>query len=286
MGWSLAVLTAVVTLGGCVGADAPEPSGPATAETGSGPTPEGEAGVFGQVVGPDFEALTGVRVRLAAGEALVGDTATDGAGRYAFEGLAEGEYRLQVTAICCREAMRGVYLTGGRQLEVHVQLEPFPETQDPYVEDGQWEGFLPCSVRTPTGTGVNLEACDDLDPNSSRRHEFQLKPGLQTAVVAMDWEPVTTNLAGEMVLRFYKGSSWNGNTFFREASLAAIEVTLGPEDAEDGERLHFDKIDEPWDVRFQFWAGGSPNVVYQQPFTVWYALHYWDTAPSGTSALP
>jgi hypothetical protein len=113
-------------------------------------------------------------------------------------------------------------------------------------------------------------------------------PGLATALAAMEWEQATTNALDDLRLIMTKGQSNSPeNRFFTLSGKSPLEARLGPEEAVGGEPLYFDKIEaDGWEVRFVATAGNSGNVVYQQPFTVYYRLYYLEPAPEGASVLP
>lgn len=265
-------------------ADDVEPEGDQNGQSGSDGVAEGTALVTGRILDEDLQEVVGARVVLVQNDNVSAETETDAQGDYRVAGLEPGQYRMQVTAPCCREYVQGVNLVEGEETVLNIQLTLFTEgdLQIPYVEREEWSGQIGCSVRA-AGVGYNLP-CQD--PNDDRVHEFQIEEGLKTLVVAMDWDPLTHNVNEELVLRHYRGSGWDGDTFFRINSGPPIETRVDEESAADGEHLYYSSIEDSWDVRFQVWTGGTNSLSYQQPFTVWYELHYWEPAPEDASALP
>lgn len=283
----VAVIFAVAVLAGCVGSD-DEPA-PGTQDGSEENATDGSGTLEGVVMDEDLNPVDGARVSVVANDSMLAETETDDQGRYRITDIDPGEYRVQITASCCREHVQGVTIEADETAGINVQLIRF--TQDevgtPYVERGEWTGFLSCSYRDAQGSGNHLLPCEDLDDNTDRIHDLDLKRGLKTIVVGMDWDNELTNFQGQLVLRHYV-APWQSNspTFFRIDAEPPIEVTIGPEDASSGEDLYFENIESTWNTQFQVWAGGTPNVVYQQPFSVWYDLYYWEEAPDGASALP
>ncbi len=285
--WFVVVTLAVAVLAGCMGSDdEPEPGEGDGASNGSSK----ETGMLeGTVMDEDLIPIGSARVSVVANETLQAEAEVDDQGDYRLTGIEPGQYRLQITASCCREHVQGVTIEAGETARVNVQLIRFTEDEigTPYVESDDWTGFVSCSYRDATGGGYHSGPCEDLDDNTDRVHELELKRGLKTIVVGMQWDSELTNLQERLVLRHYV-APWQSSapTFFRIDAGSPIEARIGPEDASSGEELYFENIEDSWDTEFQVWAGGTPNVVYQQPFTVWYDLYYWEEAPEGASALP
>jgi hypothetical protein len=226
------------------------------------------------------------RLHLSQDGRLIAESATDAQGRYAFTGLESEEYLLQVSAPCCKAAVFKLKPPPGDVYTHNIRLEELPSIV-PYVVEDEWHGFIGCGFRLPVYGSNNPEDCDQVDSNTEVRIEFPLHPGLQTVVVAMVWEASGTNLMEDLRLMMYRDpNTATANRFFDVMGKSPIEKTLGPEDAEAGPHLYFENIEETWGGRFRVWVGGDANVVYQQPFSVYYQLHYLEPAPPGTSALP
>lgn len=289
------VLALGLPLAGCLDAQEepdPEAEGQDGAQNGNGGSdPEVPRGsIRGLVTDAAFNPLEGAGAELLVQGELIEEQETEANGSYVFKGLEPGEYRVKFSASCCKDKMRGAIVEAGRVASINVNLEP-KRPNTPYVEELEWEGFIGCSLTVP-GQGVlfNPEgACAETDENNDPIQEFVLQPGLATVVVAMEWEQVTTNALDDMQIVMTRGPyahSNIGNRFFTLDGASPLQAVVGPEGAEGGENLYFDQIDEPWDVRFTVTASESGNFVYQQPFTVYYDLYYWDPAPDGVSALP
>lgn len=285
--WLTVAIVATMALAGCLGSE--EDLEPGEGDDLSNGSSENTGIVEGRVMDEDLVPVSGARISVVQNDTLHAETEADDQGEYRVTGLEPGQYRVQITASCCREHVQGVTVEAGETASVNVQLIRFTEDEigTPYVESDQWTGFVSCSYRDATGSGYHSGPCEDLDDNTDRIHELELKRGLKTIVVGMEWDSELTNLQERLVLRHYV-APWQSNapTFFRIDAESPIEVTIGPEDARDGEDLYFENIESAWTTEFQVWAGGTPNVVYQQPFTVWYDLYYWEEAQEGASALP
>lgn len=246
--------------------------------------------IQGTVADASFKPIEGALVELLQSGEYLDEATTSANGTYAFVDLEPGEYRLKFGASCCKELSRGAIVKSGEQENIPVNLEP-RRSLDPYVEERVWEGFIGCSLAIPEyGVFFNPEgACADNDPNNDPIEMFEIEPGLATVVVAMEWNQETTNPLNDLQIVMSKGEFVDDrivNRFFTLDGPPVLETTLGPQDAEGGEELYFDMIDDTWEVRFTVTASASGNFVYQQPFKVYYDLYYREPAPDGASALP
>ncbi len=287
------MFVAAPLLSGCLGdEETPAPDGDEGDTTDEGKDPEAVAtgSIQGVVADASFKPIEDARVELLQSGEYVDETTTAANGSYSFVELEPGEYRLKFGASCCQELSRGAIVKAGTQESITVNLEP-RRSLEPYVERLVWEGFIGCSAFIP-GYGIffNPEgACANNDPNNDPLHEFEIQPGLASVVVAMEWTQETTNPFNDLQIVMSKGPFVDdrfSNRFFTLAGPPVLETTIGPEDAEAGEELYFDKIEEAWDVRFTVTASDSGIFVYQQPFKVYYDLYYREPAPEGASALP
>ncbi len=101
------------------------PPAPAT------PVPErATAAVTGQVSDPTGASVPGATVELVSGVAATRSAATDGRGRYRFEGLEPGEYTLRVTApgFQAMERRVSVASTGSAVADFRLVVEPLRES--------------------------------------------------------------------------------------------------------------------------------------------------------------
>lgn len=292
----VAVLVLSAALGGCLDAeddDSLQTGG--EGQEGEGPTGGGDetqddlkGAIRGQVVDEGFAPIAGADVELLQGDELLVDTLSLENGSYAFQGLEPGEYRLKFSDSCCRQMVRGALVKAGETTTVTVQLEKHKPVEGYSVYE-PWEGFIGCSAVLPEyGILFNPEgACADSDPNNDPVHKFKLEPGLKTIVVGMEWDEETTNPMGDLRIALTKGpGTAQATRFFVIEGPSPLEIVLGPDDPDGGENLHFDKIDEPWDVEFTVTGSSQGSVVYQQPFTVHYELYYNEPASEEASAIP
>lgn len=159
----------------------------------------------------------------------------------------------------------------------HFYHEPAPEgysplphadDREPYVENNEWNGHLACSVATPV---ARTEPCLFTHP-ASNGIEVDLSSGIQTVVLAMDWEAVGGVSSPELTIHVARE---NYEPIAQASGMAPLELRID-ELAPAGETL-----------RFAVWpAGDDVAIGFQQPFTVYHEHFYHEPAPEGYSALP
>lgn len=269
----LAALTAAA-FAGCVGGD----DDPETEEESGQNAGQGESTIHGTILTVDLEPVDGATVSLVQGSDLYADARTNAEGEYEVEGVEAGEYRIQVTAACCREHVQGVSIPEGENVRVSVQLERFTERdlQTPHMKQFEWEGVLSCSFGVLGGVSYN---CGGFSSNNDRAHDFEVSEGLKTIVVAMAWDSANTNLNDGMIVDLMRGNDRLGEGIGE----SPIEYRVDA-DGEGGN--DFENIEDTWDLEWLVWAGGTANVIYEQTFTVYWHEYYWEHAPEGASALP
>lgn len=301
----VAVTMIAIPLAGCIsGEDAPAAS-PAEEDTAEQAAPTAETGsVTGKVVTKDLDEVAEAPVALTDGQgAIVADKKTDKTGRFTFNDLAPGIYRVQVTALCCKAAVESVEVQAGDVTEVNMQLEVLTkdDLQQPHVEENEWKGFISCGARAgvPGVRTLGIALCavpgaiDEsiADPNEDFIHYFNMSKGLKTLYVAMDWEPVGGVSGGDLNLLVEQGicNEVACADAYRYADLDGPPALVARIDAEDVERedAKFENITETAEFKFRIFAGEDyANLIYQQPFTVYWYEFYWEPAPEDFNPLP
>lgn len=257
--------------------------------------------VAGTVLTVHFLPVEGARVMLVKGNDVLAQTTTDNQGKYRIENVEPGDYRLQVTSVCCRESVQAVTVTSG-DASVDILLEPYTEDdlQVPRVESYEWTGFLACSV----AAGIaGLNACTVVDMVGEEiGHEnatdddfligWEIQRGLKSVVGAMDWQAPGAAVGDELFLLMEAYGRWNQHPRYVQAegySPIEFRVDAGYVKANMDPEFHeydFDNVENSLGLAYRIFAGGLANVVYQQQFTVYWDLYYWEPAPPGASALP
>lgn len=301
----LVFLIASSLLGGCLDAGEPDPSG---LLKGPGGPHKGTAVVTGTVFTADLEPIAQASVRLLLDGGPVTEALTDPTGSYELLDLAPGEYRLEVAAACCKKDVHVVEVAADDVAQVDLRLEPYSsdDNQVPRVEHHEWRGFLACTFRWPTGgvspvPGFNVCGAVELAAPNSTGDDFlrrwEIGPGLETVVGAMQWQAPGAALGDELSLYLeVSGRPLEPPLYVAEQGRSPIEfrsdagdVIERYEEEVDGENIHqydFNNVEESLELMYRVFAGGDLNVVYQQRFTLYWDLHYWEPAPEGATALP
>jgi hypothetical protein len=276
----------------------------------------GTGTVTGSIFTVDLLPTIAAQVRLVQDVEVAAETTTDPQGRYTLRNVEPGEYRLQVLAACCREYVRAVTVTADEVTNADLQLEPWTEDdlQIPRVERYEWTGFLACTLRfyNPPGphhdltingvpgsfSGANV--CAFVPGNATGddfRHVFEIKPGLETLVGAMEWRAPGAALGEELALflevhqrahqpPLYAAPSGHSPLQFRVDAGYVIEEYEEVIEDHDIHQYDFRNIEDNLELWFRVFAEGMVNIVYQQAFTVYWDLYYWERAPDDASALP
>lgn len=264
----VSVILLSALLAGCVsGDDNVEPGSQNDASSGEGAT------VQGQVMTVDLDAVLGARVAVVADGELVSEARTDDQGDYTITGLEAGEYRVQVTAPCCRESLQGIALQEDETLDLSFQLELFTEEdlQVPYSVPYDWTGFYSCGAGTPAITWSTCATIED--PNHDWSHGWDVDAGLESTVIAMDWNPVGGASGDQLMLIYECWDECDG-----EHASASGEPPL--EFRADG------FPDDEWGAGYRVFPPFDVTVIYQQEFTVYWEEFYFREAPEGYSVLP
>lgn len=164
---------------------------------------QGEIVLQGQVVDPQGQAIVGAEVALRApGEAPEKTARTDASGRFRFEGLAPGRYRLQVSSPGFASRARSLELDGSESLVVRLDLARFVQevvvsaSMPELVTETDIEGRR-IEEAIAQDTGEFLRDQPALD--AFRRGPINLDPtlrGLQESQVAMFVDGTRTFAAG------------------------------------------------------------------------------------------
>lgn len=274
---------------GCIGGDDVDPA----AENEEDRPQEGLGTLSGTIVTTSLDPVENARVNLVAETDLVAEGATDEDGRYTINNIEPGEYRVQVTAPCCREHAQGVSITEDERVEVNVQLEPFSsdDLQQPYVEQFDWTGFLACNVRASAGANV-CSLAGDPSGDDDFIHYWDIREGVQSVVTGMVWDSPGASLGDELVLIFEVSGRSNSNpTYDRGDGTSPLEIRADAGDVianynEDIHQYDFENVEGSLELQYRVFAGGTVNIVYQQQFTVYWDVYYWEAAPEGATAVP
>lgn len=284
-------------LAGCIAGEDSDPAQETQEQEGPD---DGYGTIEGTIVTVDLNPVEGARVHVVSDAELVAETTTSPDGTYTINNVEPGEYRLQVTAPCCREFAQGILVQEDEVLDVSVQLEVFTkdDLQEGYVEQFEWTGFIACSVRARSGvpqqpySGVSVCSIYDPTGDDDFLHTWEIREGVKTVVGGMTWRNPSVGLGDELSLIFEVAGRPNSPPNYAYAdgtSPLEIRADAGAVIEEYDEEIHeydFENVDGSLELMYRVFAGGQVTVVYQQQFTVFWDVYYWEQAPEGASALP
>ncbi len=309
------LLLVTALLAGCVSGDDPPEN--------ESPDDEPSAGlgtVTGSIFTVNLDPVENARVQLVQDGEGVAETSTDQSGAYTIRNVEPGDYRLQVSAVCCPETIRPVSVAEDDVVTVDLQLELYSsdDLQEPRVERFEWTGFLACTVRwlNPEGphhdvnvfgipggvSGVNtcgvVEIVAENATGDDFLHVWEIGPGAKTVVGGMDWDAPGAALGDQLSIYMEVGGRPNlAPRYVSEEDFSPVEFRADAgaiieeydEEDDEGHDIHqydFENLDDSLEVMYRIFAGGDVNLVYQQKFTVYWDVYYWEEAPEDATAVP
>lgn len=282
---TVAMLLVVVSalLAGCVGGSDPDPSDDDDFEA---RTSEDLGSVTGRILTEELTDVEGARISLVEDDELVAETTSRERGQYTLNDVEPGDYRLQITAPCCREHVQGVSVQAGEVTDVDVQLVLFTaeDLQTPWIDkSGEWSGFISCAA----GIAVNAVNPCIYDPSNDHTETFTVKPGIQALVASMDWDPVGGASGESFRLRFEEaGCGGSGGCTYGASEGAPPIFMHADEEYSQGGPTAWSKVEEDYDVYWRVFPSWDPGVAYQQEFTVLWHVFYYQDAPEDYDPRP
>lgn len=295
---TIALLFLTAVLAGCLGGDDAPPGDDGTDLL----SEQGKGTVTGRILTVHLDPVKSGQVRLVQDNEIAAEATTRDDGSYTITNVEPGAYRLQVSAACCRENVRSVTVEADKTVEMDLQLELYSsdDLKQPRVERYDWTGFLVCSVATPA---ILISACSAVDlvmqelgednvTDDEFIHPFSVKPGLRSMVVGMEWRAPGAALGDELSIVVERnGHPDEAPEYAWAYGQSPVEFRVDAGDIEsrygdEQDQYDFKNIEDDLDLWFRIFSWGDVNLVYQQQFTVYYDLYYWEEAPEGASALP
>lgn len=282
----MALLMSTVILAGCVGDGDEVTTEPTDLEPDEPVVSENSGSITGKVMDESFNPLPGIDVLLNDEfNDLVDQTATNEEGRYTFNDLKRGIYRVFFNHPCCFDQVADTTVTRGEVSTLDIQMTQRPKIV-PYMVPDKWTGFVSCDVAVPVVRDP-VTCPEGMDPNRDIKRTFTPDMGLETLVIALDWDPAPTNVHGTMRLRLLIDNI----EVIVKSSEAPLEFRFDNDPTLDEGVFDWADWEEPPEFTFRVWGGdaecyGCSNVVWQQSFTVYWDLYYNKAAPDGASALP
>ncbi len=239
----------------------------------------GPPGVSGRIVDTNLDPVGNVTVIFTQDAEWIHETTSDENGEYLASPLPEGAIRIDLVHTCCHVQSSMVQIEGNGTHRHDVMLEPLP-SKEPTQQSDEWNGFISCGV-----TLLFPLSNDCGDPNHNLTHVFEVHQGLASLVVAMSWTAPGTGSADDLRLRVERQKPISGwYTYADRSASSPIEIHINSTGHDEHDFVHIEE--EPWTLRFTVRTADNLGYAYQQPFTVWYRMHYWEEADEGASALP
>jgi hypothetical protein len=249
---------------------------------------EGLGSVAGQVYNLDGLApIRGATVRLVDSDSEVAGNASTGEnGGFVIRNVEPGTYRLQASAACCRESVSAVTVEADTRSWVNFTLERYAQlrVETPFIDpDGEWEGFISCAIAAQDQNPMFPGPCL-ADENHNHRRIVFFPPGVRTITMHIEWEPAGGGLGAEEMAFSISNLNAGLMEIGRVEGTSPLQLQIQNLDFEDpDDRLSaFDE--DGWVARLQMQPlSSAADVVFQQSFSVYYHVHYWQAAePSYT----
>lgn len=214
---------------------------------------------------------------------------TNDDGEYLLRNVPPGNYRLHAGAPCCHGQHEIITVEANKEFEKDFSLLPYDDLPptEPYSTQDDFVGFINCGVMASEATMVPCThplIADD-DSQQTVRDHVDVNQGLQTITLALEWE--TPGLLGSNEMKITIEDATGNIVLGSEVGGSPIEWSMDLDDFEDASQGWDEQHEgETWTLSFVVVPAQVPSVVYQQKFTVYYHLHYLDSAPDGFSAVP
>ncbi len=215
---------------------------------------------------------------------------TNDNGEYLLRNIPPGNYRLHAGAPCCHGQHEIITVEANKEFPKDFSLLPFEDLlpTEPYSTQDDFVGFINCGVMA--SEDFSMIPCThpliaDDDTQQTVREHVDINPGLQTVTLALDWE--TPGLFGSNEMQINIEDATGNIPLGSEVGTSPIEWRMDLDDFEDASQGWDEQHeDDSWKLSFVVRPAQVPSIVYQQQFTVYYHLHYLDSAPDTFSALP
>ncbi|HLE47248.1 MAG TPA: carboxypeptidase-like regulatory domain-containing protein, partial [Candidatus Thermoplasmatota archaeon] len=221
-------------------------------------------------------------------------------GSFAFSNVPPGRQTLLAVKLGHGAVSVDVEVRAGEETSgVTVVLPPLPTVQPRQVTI-QFTGFITCSVGH---AGVLSEECGEglqtpvgtygKNPRNNIDWKFNVSDveDLENVFVELDWEPASA-AAQQLGLNVAQGFTCTPSCEAEETYCSAFDVYGRPVVSCDMSlgRLEETKAEAPWDITARAWAAPvdvteTPNVVFEQPFTMYRSDFWVEPKPDSFSAV-
>lgn len=282
----LALLALIATVSGCVSSDDESQAADGATDgvpTDPAPPPQTNA-TSGSIAGivADAESLPLGGVSVSILETLAA-TKTDKEGRFTFNGVQPGEYRLVFDRIGYEQAAKRVTVAAGQVAEVSVALQPLAITSEPYHASVvntahihfSWV-FFQDAIDLVNHTATNNATCDPC------QFVIFIEPGPEDAVTETVWEASGNAYVNSEVWLYVK-TDWTTGNFGDGTSLVATYFSNREShrwgDTASGSLKNTTAL--LVDV-----YGGFAGVNLDHKLDIWNSFGYAGELPDGFTALP
>lgn len=281
---------------GCLSADdAPTASGEEDAGAADAVATSDTGSIKGKVVSTDIQELQGVAVFASKGDELAADTTTDASGKFTLNGLEPGRYVVQFTKAGFKDDARPVDVEANTVTELNVQIARLTaqDLGEAYVVHNETVGFTGCAfgVMVVEGTlAPRATLCGTYDENDKFLWEFPVQSGLKEIVFGMTWDPVGGVSGKEMNINIENHDCSGVSCTYEYADVSGppdLVFSISDDDITD-EAWKFSEINGTRMLQIRVFAAATipPNVVYQQPFKIYWDAFYNEPAPDGHNPIP
>lgn len=256
--------------------------------------PDTPGRVEGRVLDHAFEPVADAMVAVFHDGEFLTQTTSDGEGRFKVKDLTPGGYAVRVQGECCREKVVRAEVEPGGSVALDVVLEALraADVKTPHVKEHVWEGFVACSSRSAILATSGL--C--FDANHDVRHDFIVEGGVRSVTVALEWDDSQLAQSEEYQIQMENldvpeecpDLSTASSCPYRYAFVAGESpLMFVVNESVDEPEARWDALEsgKEWTLQFNVLPRDDVAVVYQQPFTVHYHVHYWQEAPEDYDPL-
>ena len=204
------------------------------------------------------------------------EATTDGAGKFTFNDLAPGDYKVAAQKLGYDSISRQVTVTAGEVAEVVFVMNVL-QIEETYHDTIIYDGFFSCGASSPVLTVACRTTVDGQDKTS---FSTNVSEGVMTFIDAMTWQssaPGTAKILRNVVSVASPGSG-SGNTNGVSPNIV---------------RLDEPKTKDKTKVNHVVWIGWTSTsdptqvvvVVYQQKFNIVTSVFYGEEAPEDYTGL-
>lgn len=193
----LALIT-ILLLAGCAATPPPTTKETPTTTAPTATVSEEMGSIEGIVTNEESLPLQGASIGLQDSAIAA---VTDAAGKFVFNDLAPGDYKVFASKLGFSSSARGVSVAAGEVAKVEMQLEAISLDNQPFYLTIPFEGYMQCSISAFSPVNCNAEGAAGEDKTSWIVDVDRTYP-LKEAVVELTWVPTSPTTGQEMEIEF------------------------------------------------------------------------------------